>query len=414
MNVVCLAIDRLHAGYLGCYGNCWISTPAFDRLASESFAFDQAIVDRAALAEVYSSYWHGLHALERREVQTAPRPSLARLLSDAGWRTLLATDEPALVGHALAADFDEAVLLASPADRTDPASGEPGPHDGAGLAAFFAGAHDALANASGPYVAWLHSRGLGAPWDAPLEHRRKYADEEEPMPPDFTAPPCRRLPADYDPDELLGVVQAYAGQITCLDECLASWLAAFDALPAAGDTLLVAMSARGFPLGEHLRLGPVDDRPGGELVQVPWMWRFPDRRGAGVRTPALVQPADVPWTMLDLLGVRNPWPAGEARSLSPLFDDETATVRDRAYVVADGGCAIRTPEWHFCRYAEPPASTAPASAARAGEAPPVGAEPQLYVKPDDRWEFNDVASRCRDVVEELQQACQKCETPEQP
>jgi hypothetical protein len=25
----------------------------------------------------------------------------------------------------------------------------------------------------------------------------------------------------------------------------------------------------------------------------------------------------------------------------------------------------------------------------------------LYVKPDDRWEQNDVHDRCRDVVEEL-------------
>jgi hypothetical protein len=32
----------------------------------------------------------------------------------------------------------------------------------------------------------------------------------------------------------------------------------------------------------------------------------------------------------------------------------------------------------------------------AGDSPP-----QLYVKPDDRWEANDVASRCPQIVERL-------------
>ena len=37
MNVICLAIDRLHLGHLGAYGNAWINTPAIDRLASQSW-----------------------------------------------------------------------------------------------------------------------------------------------------------------------------------------------------------------------------------------------------------------------------------------------------------------------------------------------------------------------------------------
>ena len=33
MNVICLVIDGLQAGYLGCYGNSWLPTPGFDQLA---------------------------------------------------------------------------------------------------------------------------------------------------------------------------------------------------------------------------------------------------------------------------------------------------------------------------------------------------------------------------------------------
>ena len=49
MNAICLVFDRLHAGYLGAYGNSWIETPAFDRLASQSFLFDRALIDSPEL-----------------------------------------------------------------------------------------------------------------------------------------------------------------------------------------------------------------------------------------------------------------------------------------------------------------------------------------------------------------------------
>ena len=35
-NILCLAVDRLNADFLGAYGNAWVETPAFDALAAES------------------------------------------------------------------------------------------------------------------------------------------------------------------------------------------------------------------------------------------------------------------------------------------------------------------------------------------------------------------------------------------
>ena len=49
MNIISIVIDRLHFGYLGCYGNSWIETPNFDQLAASGFLFDQ-IADRIARA----------------------------------------------------------------------------------------------------------------------------------------------------------------------------------------------------------------------------------------------------------------------------------------------------------------------------------------------------------------------------
>jgi hypothetical protein len=42
-----------------------------------------------------------------------------------------------------------------------------------------------------------------------------------------------------------------------------------------------------------------------------------------------------------------------------------------------------------------------AEAGRLGTANETAAASELYVRPDDRWEANDVAKLCPDVVEEL-------------
>ena len=63
MNAICLVFDRLHVGYLGPYGNSWIETPAWNRLASQSMVFDQALIDSPDLQRLYRSYWQGWHAM---------------------------------------------------------------------------------------------------------------------------------------------------------------------------------------------------------------------------------------------------------------------------------------------------------------------------------------------------------------
>src|SRR5262245_10609909 len=61
-NAICLVIDGLHAGYLGAYGNTWLATPHWDRLACEAVVFDSAFVDTPQVERLYRSYWLGLHA----------------------------------------------------------------------------------------------------------------------------------------------------------------------------------------------------------------------------------------------------------------------------------------------------------------------------------------------------------------
>lgn len=306
------------------------------------------------------------------------RPSLASLVGDAGATTVLLTDEPRIARHPLATDFDDIVEIDLPWQSQ---TAEDVPHTHFGRC--FVEVIERLESLQRPFLLWCHLGGLGTTWDAPLKFRHAYRDGGDPPPPDGADVPEQNLPADYNPDELLGIAQAYSGQITLLDTCLGALMDLFDTLSGRDETLLTLTSARGFPLGEHRRIGPCDEALHGELVHVPWMVRFPDAAGAAVRSQALVEPSDLWATLLDWWNVEGAPASPTAESLLRLTDGDVPSWRDRLAILGAGGeRAIRTPAWYL----------------RAGE------RPELFAKPDDRWEVNDVASRCQDVTELLLEA----------
>ena len=271
-------------------------------------------------------------------------------------------------------------------------------------------ADQATGNTPPGKLLWIHLRGLFGPWDAPYARREQYAAEDDPDPPQFVTPPHRLLAADADPDEILGIRQAYAAQVATLDALLGSLVGLIDAdeQPA----LLCLIGCRGYPLGIHRRLGhPSGLSPQlyGETVHVPWLMRFPEANHAAGRTPALVEPGDLPATLLDAcsqsLGAeaRNARPEAWLPSLMPIVVDQGQETRDRLLLVSPGEHApaqqgLKTPAWYLLERL--PAEDA---AQAAGDLPEAAlTEPwELYAKPDDRWEINDVSTRMPDVAERL-------------
>ena len=389
MNAICLVIDRLHAGHLGAYGNTWIETPAMDRLASRAFTFDQMLVDSPRLAGLYRSYWEGWHALCPTE-PPEDRPRLAGLLSEGGVNTALLTDEPVVAQHRLAAEFDHLIEIDPPWEAVGTEEIEQ-----THLAKCFVQAIDWLQSAREPFLLWCHLAGLGTTWDAPPEFRRAYQEAGDPQPPTSAEVPNQILQEDHDPDHLLGISQAYAGQVSLLDECVGALLEFVEGDRCGRETLLALTAARGFPLGEHRRVGPCDDALYGELVHVPLMIRFPDALGATARSQALVEPADLWATLLDWWGVSRAPPSPSAVSLMPIVRQEIDLQRDRLCIAGrHGERAIRTPAWYLR------AAARPFGGARS--LPTDGME--LFAKPDDRWEVNNLSGRCHEVVECLRDA----------
>jgi arylsulfatase A-like enzyme len=303
-------------------------------------------------------------------------PPLANVLEEAGVATTLVTDDPRVAAHPLAATFGECRSVDGP-DVDAPV----GDFHETRLAQLFATATAQLAELCEPYLLWVHSQGMLAPWDAPLSYRNQFADEEDPIPPDFAEVPSRMLEKDFDPDELLGITQAYAGQIAVLDACVGGLLTSLAEDPLGTDVACLVTSPRGFPVGEHRRIGFWDNALYGETTQVPWIMRLPDPLALAARTQALAQPADLYPTLLDWYGVLAEPTAG-GHSLVPIVRGNLDRVRDRACVVTDGEQSIRTKAWYLRR----------------------ADRDYLFAKPDDRWEINEVADRCGDVPQLLTEA----------
>ena len=363
--------DRLGSGFLGPYGNTWVETQSCNRLASEGLLCEFMVSDSPELATVYRSYWTGRHAMDGRPVEE----TLPEAAAKAGLRTILLTDEVPVAEHPLA-EFVENILL--PLDDVTAPARE---IEATQIARLTQVAMEVISRQREPYLLWIHSRGMSGPWDAPLEYRNAFRDEDDPQPGDFTAPPLIKKDT-FDPDELLRYVHAYAGQVTVMDLCLGALLDAVEEHPLAKDTLFAFTSPRGYPLGEHGQVGPVEDALYGEVLNVPLLLRLPRGSGALMRTHELIQPSDLHDLLRAQLVLSSP------SLLLDIAEGRDHPPRDSACAVAKGERAIRTPAW-FLR-----------DVRKNGEEP----RAELFAKSDDRWEVNEVASRAADITEELKAA----------
>ncbi|HTQ38672.1 MAG TPA: sulfatase-like hydrolase/transferase [Pirellulales bacterium] len=420
---------------MGAYGNTWTSTPALDQLAADSFVLDRAIIDSPQLDVIYRSLWLGLHALcpNNRESQ---REHLATLLSRAGWQTALLADAKEVTELPSAAAFAERMLMHSITGKIGSASiGSCNFHSDTNkilisdnhkvavsveetdAAAIFAAAGNWLEAArQEPFFLWIHTGTLGRVWDAPLEFRQMFADEDDPPLGNWANVPNRVLPPRFDPDELLAATHAYAGQVSLIDQFIGSLLEVIENTGHAGNTIFICFSLRGFPLGEHDRVGPCDESLYSELTHVPWFIRIPVGTGSPGHLPQLVQPADLPATILDYCGLNHSLPMdnrvlssgaateiGFGRSLLPLSGGKHLATFDRACVVAPPNQRVFiTPFWSLrlsnCVGADPEHASEEDATAQLSH------RSELFVKPDDWLEVNEVSDRCPEIKEKMEAA----------
>ena len=356
MNILCISIDGLHNGMIGAFGNAWIQTSALDTLACQAVLFDRYYTDSMRLDTVFNAFWRHLADLTDHQ-------------------TVLLTDDDDVFHHALA-DFSERHRLElSKLDR--PVAEVDQTQCFQAFATIIDLFENRLKSRDKPVFLWTHLQGFRGVWDCPMDYRRQYQGDEDPepyagvVPPEILVEPGKMI----DPDDLQAVMETYAGGISAMDHALTGLLDWFKESPLAVDTLLVFLSSRGFSLGEHDRIGP-NEMLYGENVQLPLFIRFPDGFEAAGRCNAIMTPGDLG----DFLSAAT---TGNKmfEDFKKLFQDATEPRRQSLFLGETGhDRALLTDEW-FLRKTDD--------------------RFELYVKPDDRWEVNDVADRCPETAEEL-------------
>lgn len=364
---IVLVIDGWSAGFLSSYGAAWLATPALNQLAAQSILVEHATVETLNLDRLYRSWFRADHPL-------APEDGfdLAAQLAQAGVPLHLLTDESLL--RDVAGSF--ALASAEFLPCTEPQIAEH--EDETELARIFGLLCDWLQSDEGDELIWAHARGMAGAWDAPLDYRRSLAEDEDPEPPTYATPPSSRPTSKIEPDELLGLSQAYGGQVLLIDTLLEELLATIAALPVDRQPLLIITSSGGIPLGLHRQIGRDAALPlaiYSNLTQVPLMLRLPGAAQGLTRVQSLASSSDLPATLLDWFGAAQPARAENvARSLLKL----DLPPRDRTLCVQGDELYLRTVAWGTRIFGEQ--------------------QCQLFGKPDDRWDINDVANRCQQIT----------------
>jgi arylsulfatase A-like enzyme len=395
-NVLVIVVDGLRASALGAYGNTSFATPALDRIAAESLLLDWCYAPSPDLPEIYDALWHSRH-----DTQHHATVSLARIFADAGYATMLVADEPLLSSFPTAGDFDEIVQLSNVSARVAINSHSDDTSE-TGLARVFSAAAQTVAEVrhDKPRFVWLHARGMYGPWDAPLELQESLLDENDPSPIQSIVPPDINMSPGDDPDAAFRYACAYAAQVMALDECLAGLI---DATKTRDDDdwLITLLGARGFPLGEHGRIGGVDPRTHAEQMHVPWLVYFPDRVGRVTRVAGLTSHHDLLPTLVDWIDRDRKFDRSTfcGMSIVTFASSTRATWRNASISQSASARSIRTADWCLRENLARREGSATSHEATA---------PELYVRPDDRWEANDVAKLCPDVVEELRMMASTC------
>lgn len=374
MKVILITLHGARPDALGCYGGTLAETPHLDRLAAQSIVFDQ-------------HYLSVLRDENQDEVLHDPTIMVldeltANLTASQGSSAYFA-DHRVIHYPSYSASWKHVGIVN---DHDLPMLEQPTLSDGVlqhGI--------DWLQLYGQHYERWLLNLELGAllpPWreeEYTASKEDKTSDEE-------SAEPI------FDPDEepspspsRFGWRAAYGGVVRYVDDLLGQFLRLLDELELTKDCMLIVQSSGGQPLGEY---SAIPHRPDGifeERAHLPLLIRFPNCAGAGRRVHHFTQPEDVLLTVAQCLKGEAPkdiqgdhlvrftqGQAGQYREyqVSLLHSDVDHPIE----------ACLRSKYWSLVL---PMDHDNPRPM-------------QLYRKPEDRWDMNNVYKDHPDVAEHLE------------
>lgn len=366
MNVIIILLDTLRWDALGCYRSDWVQTPCIDHYAQRAVRFTEARCASFPTVPQRSDAYTGDVNWPRYgwKGPDQDQPKLPLLLRDAGYYTALILDTQNNVGagfhqyfheyHLIRKDVDDGITahtITFPAPREnmrqngrlyaeDRARWSQYRHeeDWFGVRTMRRACRWLEDNArKGKFLLWVDSFEIHEDWMPPSYYVDLYDSGYQGF--RYTYPNYGYTDV-YQPHELGHLRACYAGEVTLMDRWVGHLLRQVELLGLMEDTCIILTSDHGMYIGEHGRAGkhtvnPEDPWPIYDTVaRIPLLvWvPFPTPR----RTiSALVQPADILPTALDLCGVSAPTTFG--KSWVPLLKGQADAGHDVVFTSYHSG-----------------------------------------------------------------------------
>lgn len=306
-NVVLLTIDTLRSDVLGCYGSPLGLSPFLDSLAERSIRFTRSQAagpyTQASFPGLLTSSYYLDHQDHGKGKTLSPERTLvSEPLRKAGVATAAFHSNPYLCGlfgwnrgwTAFYDSMDDEVSDEVPFIQAEvinrKADGWLASHAAAGAAG------------KKPFFLWVHYMDMHEPYVPDQKHVdlvdssiRLTAAEKFAL---FKGPLLARDVSDPARVELLR--KLYLANVRKVDDCVRELFGALEKRGVLGDTTVIITSDHGDEFGEHGGLSH-DGKMYSELLSVPLLVVEPGR-SAGAVCDRLVSGADVPPTILQLLG----------------------------------------------------------------------------------------------------------------
>ena len=391
-NFVFVTLDTTRADHLGLYGYFRDTSPALDAFGREAIVFGRSIVPMATTLPMHTSLFTSTQPLEHgvlanttqggsRFVPSARLRTFAQVAGAAGWRTAAFVSSAVLKrGSGIEAGFEHF-------DQPTPGERDAEATTRAALAW--------LESAPpGPFLLWVHYFDAHWPYAPPPAYATLFSSGPE-LEDAIAARGIPRTvlrPLANQSEETRVSINLYDGELRFQDDQLAQLLAALEARPDWGDTVVVIAGDHGEGLGQH-----GEAAHGGtweEQLHAPLLMRIPGE--APRRVDTLVTTVDVIPILLGrlpgspLAGLL-PQASGRdalgsgARPLPVLSQD---TGRERS--AAEQRYALTTDRWKFFHV----------------ELRDGSVRHQLFDRRADPFERSDVSARHPEVTEPLADALQ--------
>ena len=359
MNIIIICLDTLRSDALGCYNTDWVQTPYIDYYARKATKFTQARCGSFPTVPMrVDSYTGDVNWCRYGWKGIDPdQPKLPSILRENGYYAGLVLDTSNNVGAGLHEYYDEYNLIKKDVDDgitadkiAFPVPRENFRQDGRGYAGdrvrwshyrheedWFVARTMMTAckwledNAKrDKFFLWVDTFEIHEDWMPPNYYLKIYEKEYHGL--DYTYPNYGFADI-YKPDELNHLRSCYAGEVTLTDRWVGHLLRQIEIMGLFGNTCVILLSDHGMYIGEHNLCGKHtvnQDNPWaiydtvGKIPLLVWSpFNIPNT------ISALVQPADILPTVLDLCDIDYPITLG--KSWVPLLKGKETFCHDAIY-----------------------------------------------------------------------------------